>query len=93
MPATALRSCDTLNVRVTPSLSFSTIWMRLLFLSKLPALTVVATKVFGNVNVGLIVGLLQFVSTFVITWLYVRYANRKLDPGADKIRAEIEGES
>ena len=52
-----------------------------------------ATKVFGNVNVGLIVGLLQFVSTFVITWLYVRYANRKLDPGADKIRAEIEGES
>ena len=52
-----------------------------------------STKVFGNVNVGLLIGLLQFVSTFVITWLYVRYANRKLDPAADKIRGEIEGES
>lgn len=49
-------------------------------------------KVFGNINIGLIFGLLQFVSTFVITGLYVRYANRKLDPIADKIRADIEGE-
>ena len=50
-----------------------------------------STKVFGNINVGLIFGLLQFVSTFLITWLYVRYANRHLDPIADKIRREIEG--
>jgi uncharacterized membrane protein (DUF485 family) len=50
-----------------------------------------STKVFGNINVGLIFGLLQFVSTFLITWLYTRYANRKLDPVADKIRHEIEG--
>jgi uncharacterized membrane protein (DUF485 family) len=49
------------------------------------------TKVFGNVNIGLIFGLLQFVSTFLITWLYVRHANRHLDPIADKIRGEIEG--
>jgi uncharacterized membrane protein (DUF485 family) len=48
-------------------------------------------KLFGNINVGLIFGLLQFVSTFLITWLYTRYANRKLDPLADKIRDEIEG--
>jgi uncharacterized membrane protein (DUF485 family) len=52
-----------------------------------------STKLAGNINVGLVIGLLQFVSTFVITWLYVRYANRKLDPVADKIRGEIEGES
>ena len=49
-------------------------------------------KVAGNITVGLIMGLLQFVSTFVITWLYVRYANRKLDPVADEIRARIEEE-
>jgi uncharacterized membrane protein (DUF485 family) len=49
-----------------------------------------STKVFGNVNVALIFGLLQFVSTFVITMVYVSYANRKLDPQAAKIRAEIE---
>ena len=48
-------------------------------------------KLIGNFNVGLLIGLLQFVSTFLITWLYVRYANRRLDPVADKIRGEIEG--
>ncbi|MEC3980394.1 DUF485 domain-containing protein [Amycolatopsis sp. H20-H5] len=52
-----------------------------------------STKLFGNITVGLVFGLLQFVSTFVITGLYVRYANRKLDPVADKIRAEVEGET
>lgn len=50
-----------------------------------------STKLVGNINVGLVFGLLQFVSTFVITGLYVRYANRRLDPVADEIRARIEG--
>jgi uncharacterized membrane protein (DUF485 family) len=50
-----------------------------------------STKVVGNINIGLIFGLLQFVSTFLITWLYVRHANRSLDPVADKIREDIEG--
>nr|WP_310315156.1 DUF485 domain-containing protein [Saccharothrix longispora] len=50
-----------------------------------------STKVFGNINVGLILGLLQFVSTFAITTLYVRHANKNLDPKAEKLRAEIEG--
>ncbi|WP_285749644.1 DUF485 domain-containing protein [Lentzea sp. NBRC 105346] len=52
-----------------------------------------ATKVVGNINVGLILGLLQFVSTFVITTLYVRHANKNLDPLAEKLRHEIEGEA
>ncbi len=51
-----------------------------------------STKLAGNITVGLVFGLLQFVSTFLIAWLYVRYANRKLDPVADEIRARIEGE-
>ena len=51
-----------------------------------------STKLVGNINVGLVFGLLQFVSTFVITGLYVRYANRRLDPVSDEIRAQIEGE-
>ncbi|MBP2329987.1 uncharacterized membrane protein (DUF485 family) [Kibdelosporangium banguiense] len=51
-----------------------------------------STKVIGNINVALILGLLQFVSTFVITMLYVRYANKDLDPQAQKIRDEIEGD-
>ena len=50
-----------------------------------------AIPVFGNVNLGLIIGLLQFVTTFVITTVYVRYANRHLDPAAERIREQIEG--
>lgn len=50
-----------------------------------------AIKVWGNINVGIIVGLGQFVSTFVITAIYVRFANRELDPRAKAIRDELEG--
>ena len=49
-----------------------------------------ATPVFGNVNVGLLFGLGQFVTTFAITTAYVIYANRKLDPLAEEIRADLE---
>ncbi len=50
-----------------------------------------ATKLVGNINVGLVLGLLQFVSTFVITGLYVRFANRDIDPRATAIREQLEG--
>jgi uncharacterized membrane protein (DUF485 family) len=50
-----------------------------------------AIKVFGNINVGLIIGLLQFVTTFVITTVYVRFANKYIDPAAEKLRERIEG--
>lgn len=48
------------------------------------------TKVFGNVTLGLLFGLLQFVSTFVIAIVYARYANRRFDPLADELRSQIE---
>jgi uncharacterized membrane protein (DUF485 family) len=44
----------------------------------------------GNINVALVFGLLQFVSTFLIAWLYARFADRKLDPVADSILAKME---
>ena len=50
-----------------------------------------AIKVWGNVNVGLLVGLGQFLTTFIITGIYVRFANRELDPRAEAIRTEFEG--
>ncbi len=43
-----------------------------------------------NFTVGLVFGLLQFVSTFLITTLYVRYADRNLDPVAERLRRQIE---
>ena len=55
------------------------------------AVEFMSTKVWGNINVGLILGLLQFVSTFAITGWYVSYSNRRLDPIAAEIRNEIEG--
>jgi len=48
-----------------------------------------STRVFGNINVGLLLGLGQFVTTFAITTWYVSYANRKLDPLAEEIRDEL----
>lgn len=47
-------------------------------------------KLLGDINVGLVFGLLQFVSTFLIAWAYARHADKKLDPIADKLRHEVE---
>jgi len=49
-----------------------------------------ATPVWGNINIGLLLGLGQFVTTFAITMTYVSYANRKLDPLAAEIRDDLE---
>ena len=48
--------------------------------------------VIGNLNIGLLFGLGQFLSTFLITWLYIRHANRSLDPIASRLRTEMEGD-
>jgi uncharacterized membrane protein (DUF485 family) len=48
-------------------------------------------KLWGNINVGLVMGLLQFVSTFAIAAIYVSFANKNLDPLATELRDELEG--
>ena len=48
-----------------------------------------STPVFGNINLGLLLGLAQFVTTFAITTWYVSHANRKVDPLADEIRHDL----
>ena len=52
-----------------------------------------ATRAVGNVNVALLFGLGQFVSTFVIATGYARFAARRLDPLADELRSELDGAS
>jgi uncharacterized membrane protein (DUF485 family) len=42
-------------------------------------------EVIGNINVAYLFGLSQFVSTFLIAWLYERYMNRHVDPRAREI--------
>jgi uncharacterized membrane protein (DUF485 family) len=66
------------------------LWYALYVVLSAYARDFMSQKVVGNINVALIFGLLQFVSTFVIAWLYARYARTKLDPVADKIRDDIE---
>jgi uncharacterized membrane protein (DUF485 family) len=65
-------------------------WYMLYVLLATYARGFMSEKLFGNVTVGLVLGLLQFVSTFTITWLYVRYANNRLDPLAESIRDDLE---
>ena len=65
-------------------------WYLLYVLLASYAPSFMAIKLVGNINVGLVFGLLQFVSTFLITYLYVRFADRKLDPLAAQLRDDIE---
>jgi uncharacterized membrane protein (DUF485 family) len=51
-----------------------------------------STRVFGNINVALLLGFGQFVSTFAITMIYVRWADKQIDPAAERMRTLIEGE-
>ncbi|GLZ31045.1 hypothetical protein Lesp02_32340 [Lentzea sp. NBRC 105346] len=51
------------------------------------AYDIVSKRVFGVVNLGILLGLAQFVSTIIITLSYARYARRKLDPQTQVIRS------
>jgi uncharacterized membrane protein (DUF485 family) len=47
-------------------------------------------KVYKEINVGLLFGFGQFLSTFVITILYVRWADREFDPRAEALHDRLE---
>lgn len=65
------------------------VWYALYVLLAAYAPDFFATQVFGNVNVGILFGLGQFVSTALITVAYVRWANRRLDEQAADIGAKV----
>jgi uncharacterized membrane protein (DUF485 family) len=65
-------------------------WYLLYVLCATYAPAFMSAKLWGNITVGLVFGLLQFVSTFAITIWYVRYADRRLDPLAEQLRGELE---
>lgn len=76
---------------VFPMTAFFLIWYGIYVLLGAFAHDFMATPVWGNVNVGLLIGLGQFLTTFVITGIYVRFANRELDPRAAAMREQLEG--
>jgi uncharacterized membrane protein (DUF485 family) len=65
-------------------------WYLLYVLLSTYAPGLMSTPVLGNVSVGIVFGLLQFVSTFVITHVYVSHANKRTDPIADEMRERLE---
>jgi uncharacterized membrane protein (DUF485 family) len=67
------------------------VWYGLYVLLSAYARSFMSTKVVGHINIALVFGLLQFLSTFVIAWVYVRYADRRLDPLSAQLRERLEG--
>lgn len=45
-------------------------------------------KVYGEINVAIVMGILQFVSTALITIAYLRFAKRRLDPQVEAVRLQ-----
>jgi uncharacterized membrane protein (DUF485 family) len=68
------------------------VWYLLFVLMSNWAPGFMGTELVGNINVALVFGLLQFVSTFLIAWLYARQASRALDPIAAKLKREYDEE-
>ncbi|ASU86394.1 DUF485 domain-containing protein [Nocardiopsis gilva YIM 90087] len=66
-------------------------WYLLYVLMSAFARDTMAIVLFGSVNVALVFGLLQFVTTFGIAFIYARYAARRLDPLAEELRTELNG--
>lgn len=76
---------------VFPMTAIFLIWYFLFVLLSNYAPSFMSHEVFGNIHLGLIIGLGQFVSTFVITMVYARWADRTFDPMADALAAQVTG--
>lgn len=63
-------------------------WYLLYVLLSNWATGLMGTQVLGNINIALVIGLAQFVTTFVLATMYSRYSTAKLDPLASKLDAE-----
>ena len=49
-----------------------------------------ATPVAGSINLGVVLGVGQFVTTFVITAGYIAFMNSRIDPKIEAVRAAAE---
>ena len=76
---------------VFPMTAFFLTWYFLYVLLSIFASDFMNKALFGKITIGLVFGLLQFVTTFAITFIYARWANRDLDPAADAVGATLDG--
>ena len=75
---------------VVPLAVFFLVWYFAFVLVAAYLPDVMSIRVIGSVNLGLVLGLGQFVTTFAITIGYVSFSNRVLDPLGAELRAELE---
>lgn len=80
----------TLRGFIFPMTAAFFIWYALYVVLSAYARDFMSIKLFGHINVALVFGLLQFVTTFLIAWLYERFSSRKIDPIAERIREQVE---
>jgi len=79
---------------VFPMTAFFLAWYFLYVLLSIFAPGFMGQRVGGEgstITVGLLFGLGQFVTTFAITFIYARWANREFDPLADRLGAQLDG--
>ena len=74
---------------VFPLAALFLVWYLLYVLLSNYAHAFMSRSVVGNVHVGIVFGLLQFVSTFVITMVYARWADQTFDAKADAVAAQV----
>ena len=77
---------------VFPMTAFFLAWYFLYVLLSIFASDFMNKALFGKITIGLVFGLLQFVTTFAITFIYARWANRDLDPADDAVGATLDGQ-
>jgi uncharacterized membrane protein (DUF485 family) len=75
---------------VVPACTLAIVWYFLFVIIAVFAPDFMRVSVFGDIKVGLCFGLLEFASTFAIAATYRRWAQRRLDPLADRLRHRLE---
>jgi uncharacterized membrane protein (DUF485 family) len=70
---------------VFPATVFALVFYMALIFAAAWAPGFMSTKLFGAINVAYVFALAQFVMTFVLAWLYGRFARRRFDPLAKRL--------
>ncbi|MER7014012.1 DUF485 domain-containing protein [Saccharopolyspora sp. NPDC000359] len=73
---------------VFPATAFFLIWYLGYVAVAAYAREFMARPLIGEINVGLVLGVAQFVTTVGLTTLYLRFARRRIDPKVDEIRQD-----
>ena len=75
---------------VFPMAGLFLVWYLAYALTAMYAPAFMSQRLWGNITVGIVWGILQFVSTFAITGAYIAFAGRRLDPQAADLRGRME---